>query len=242
MNYKIKQICNKISRYLLINNKTNKNNSLNLGYISAEETIKRANEKQMSICDFVENEWGQIGSTQKVINNMENYSVFKDAKYICEIGAGTGRYMEKVLNICKPFRYESYETASDWAVFLKNTYPITSCMASGKNLNQTKDNSIDLLHAHGVFVYLPFLISIQYFLEIARVVKQDGYVVFDICSEDCMDNEIIKKWINSEHIYPCFLSTNYVDDFFVSNNFFKIGSFLNKYGEGVSKYMIYKKI
>jgi hypothetical protein len=242
----IKKILNKLGYQIIsnkiINNPTLSTKTSGLGYISATETVKNARESGLSICDYVEKIWDNVGDTQKVIDNMKNYNVFQDTKTICEIGAGTGRYMEKVISVCKPERYESYETANDWADYLQKNYPIISCITNGKDLNETKDNSIDLLHAHGVFVYLPFLVSIQYFLEISRVVNKNGFVVFDVISEDCMNNEIVNKWIKSENTYPCFLSSEYVDNFFISNNFKKIGCFFNNYGEGKSKYLVYKKL
>ncbi len=40
-----------------------------------------------------------------------------------EIGAGTGMYLEKVIDLYSPRTYEVYETAIDWVAILKhNTY------------------------------------------------------------------------------------------------------------------------
>lgn len=81
----------------------------------------------MSVCDYVEKMWDQIGETQKVIDNMERLGVFQNVNpTICEIGAGTGRYMEKVIGICNPEKYESYEIAIAWAEWLQKEYPIIS--------------------------------------------------------------------------------------------------------------------
>lgn len=222
--------------------KLNKNsNSSILGYISANETITKANDCGLSICDYVEKEWNKVGDTKKIIDQIADFIVFENIKTICEIGAGTGRYMEKVFQICKPTKYESYEPDEEWATYLKRNYPIINCETNGKELKQTADNSIDLLHAHGVFVYLPLMVSLQYFLEICRVVKEGGYAVFDVISEDCLDNESVNKWLKSQHIYPCFLSTDLVDRVFLSYNFIRVGSFFSNYGAGPSKYLIYKK-
>jgi len=56
-----------------------------------------------------------------------------------------------------------------------------------------------------------------------------------------MDNDTIKKWIKSGIKYPCFLSTNFIHDFFIKNGFENIGFFFKKYDVGKSKYLIYKK-
>ena len=65
-----------------------------LSYISAKQTIKAANINGLSVCDYVEKEWNQVGETQKVIDRMNEYGAFNFEKpSVCEIGAGTGRYM-----------------------------------------------------------------------------------------------------------------------------------------------------
>ncbi|MCK4904587.1 MAG: hypothetical protein KAS35_07820, partial [Candidatus Marinimicrobia bacterium] len=133
------------------------NISSDLGYISAKETVKSAQNEGLSVCDYVEKLWNQEGETQKVLDNMVKFEVFQNANpTVCEIGAGTGRYIEKVIEKCNPKRYESYEIAADWSKWLEKEYDIISLESDGFSLKSTDDNSIDLIHAHGVFVYLPF--------------------------------------------------------------------------------------
>ena len=212
------------------------------GYISAKETVKHAKLAGLSVCDYVENEWNQVGETQKVINNMDQYGVFKKSNpTICEIGAGTGRYMEKVILKCKPIRYESYETATDWADWLQNEYPIISQPTSGTSLQSTPDESVDILHAHGVFVYIPFFDSLRYFKEIDRVLHKNSTLVFDCLTEDCLEDNHLNKWINSEHNFPRVLPEKYVLDYFPNTNYNLLGTFFTPYGQGKSKYFVFKK-
>ena len=157
---------------------------------------------------------------------------------VLEIGAGTGRFLEKVLEMCGPASYESYETARDWADWLKSRYPIISQEADGESLRQTTSQSIDLLHAHGVFVYLPFLVSYRYWKEIWRVVRGGGSAVFDIISEDCLDELTVEKWLRSKHKYPCFLSKDYVVSLFEKHGFSLLQTFTNRCGEGLSEYLV----
>jgi len=164
----IKKVINKIG-YTIVNNK---NKDTGSGYISAKKIIENAQKNGLSICDYIEKEWNESGKAQEVIDQLNNLKIFKNAKNICEIGAGTGIYLEKTLKVCDFISYESYEPAKDWANYLKQTYPIISYSANGINLNQTKNNSIDLILAHGVFVYLPFLTSYSYFTEMVRVIKK----------------------------------------------------------------------
>jgi hypothetical protein len=154
--------------------------SNNLNYISAKDTVRSAKADGLSVCDYVEKMWGQVGETQKVIDKMKDFGAFDfDSPSICEIGAGTGRYMEKVFEYCKPSSYESYETASDWADWLQKEYQIISQHTDGYSLKDTADKSMDLIHTHGVFVYLKFLDNVRYFNEMIRTIKSNGLIIFD---------------------------------------------------------------
>jgi hypothetical protein len=213
------------------------------GYILANDTVKAAKADGLSVCDYVEKLWNQVGETQKVIYKMKDFGAFEfDNPAVCEIGAGTGRYMEKVIENCNPSRYESYETASDWAEWLQKEYPIISQPTDGFSLNHTVDNSMDLIHAHGVFVYIKFLDSIRYFNEMIRTTKPDGLIIFDCYTEDCMDDKTLKKWLLSKHNFPTVLANDYIVNYFKKRNFRFLGNFFNVHGQGKSKYFIFKKI
>ncbi|MEE8341432.1 MAG: class I SAM-dependent methyltransferase [Candidatus Neomarinimicrobiota bacterium] len=222
--------------------KQTNNISGNLGYISAEETVKNAQKEDLSVCDYVEKMWDQIGETQKVIDNMEKYGAFnKTNPIVCEIGAGTGRYMEKVIAKCNPKRYESYEAAKDWADWLQNKYQIISQPTNGMSLKSTADNSIELVHSHGVFVYLPFFDSLRYFKEIDRVSSTNAFIVFDCITEDCLDEGSLNKWLKSKYNFPRIMPEKYIFEFFPSITYSLIGNFFTPYGQGKSKYFVFKR-
>lgn len=194
----------------------------------------------MTVCDYVERLWDQAGDTQRVIDQMASCGVFEqEVSRVLEIGPGTGRYLEKVLGIRKPDSYEIYETAQDWAEWLQARYPIVSREADGVSLHRTSTDSVDVLHAHGVFVYLPFLVSYRYWKEIWRVVRGGGWVVFDIYSEDCLDAPTVEKWLASGNSYPCFLSRDYVVSAFARNGFSLQKTFMNRHGAGRSEYLVF---
>ena len=93
------------------------------GYISAKETVSAAEREGLSVCDYVEKLWNKPGDTQRIIEQMASCGVF-EARDPNILEIGTGRYLEKVLGKCKPAKYESYETARDWAEWLQSKYPI----------------------------------------------------------------------------------------------------------------------
>lgn len=211
-----------------------------LGYLSAKETVSAAESDGLSVCDYVEKLWGQQGDTDGVIEQMASCGAFAAINpNIVEIGPGTGRYIEKTLQKCTHAKYEIYETALDWAEWLRSKYPIVSHDADGITLRQTPNRSVDLVHVHGVFVYLPFLVSYRYWMEIWRITKKGGMVVFDIISEDCLDERTVDKWLNSNINYPCFLSKSFVVSLFGKHGFSLVSTFKHVYGEGQSEYLVF---
>lgn len=222
--------------------KSNLNQLNSTGYLPAKNTVKNAKKMGVSVCDYVEDLWDQKGETKKIIDNMEIFGAFNfDSPKICEIGTGTGRYTEMVIVKCNPSYYESYETALDWAEWLQEAYPIVSQPADGFSLNPTRDESINLVHAHGLFVYIPFFDSLRYFKEIDRITKKNSVIIFDSITEDCLDSDSLNSWINSKYNYPRIIPKKYIDKYFPKNKYKLVGNFFTPYGKGKSKYFVFKK-
>jgi hypothetical protein len=116
---------------------------------------------------------------------------------------------------------------------------IEACVADGQSLKSAKSASSDFVHAHGVFVYLPFMTSYRYFMEIARIAAPGAFVAFDIISEQCLNAETVDRWLKSGHSYPCFLSLAYVSQVFEGKGFRYVGGFLSPYSVGTSEYLVF---
>lgn len=214
------------------------------GYIDAVDTVQAAQSKGLSVCDYVEAIWDQKGCTDKVITNMKKTDCLKSCNRICEIGPGTGRYLERVLEKSTPDVYEIYETAEDWGAFLESTYApcVIRQPADGRLLKGTTDQSCGLIHAHGVFVYLNYINCFEYFSEMIRGCKLGGFIVFDYYSSSEFNVEIVEKCITEKCHYPVILDDKTVNDFFLKNGAVLMGQFQNKYGVHFSTYNIYKRV
>lgn len=213
------------------------------GYIPAKETIEAAAKNNQSITEYVETMWKEQGVVQQVIDKFREFGALNSStKRVCEIGTGTGIFADAILKSHSISQYESYEIDKDWAEWLALTYKIVSQPTTGESLDKTRSNSIDLIHANGVLVYTPFLVTCKYFFEIFRVTKQDGFAVFDIFSEECFDEASLRAWLSSPHSYPCILPKDYVKNFFANNGFDFVGEFYRKLGEGRSVYLVFKKL
>lgn len=211
-------------------------------FISFRETFRGAKKAGLSIGDYIDAKYHQPGATQATIDQLIGAGVLsRDVHTVCEVGPGSGRYLEKVLQFCNPLSYEIYETQQEWLHWLARTYPVVARDADGKSLRDTHSGSIDLVHAHKVFVYLPTIVACQYFREMIRVVRPGGQIVFDILSENCMDDSTIEKWLTKEIYYPCMMPRDFVIGLFARRHCFLRSSFFAPMVPGQSEYLVFVK-
>lgn len=213
------------------------------GYIDAASTISAARAQGLSVCDYVESMWDQRGCTDAVVREMQQAGSLARGDRFCEIGPGTGRYLERVLQKTAPEQYDIYETDDDWATWLARTYapPVVRQPADGHTLRPTPDRSCALVHAHGVFVYLPFLHAFEYFAEMCRVCAVGGHVVFDFYSDEDFTPDVIERWLKSSEHYPVILPHKTVLRFFEGRSFMVAHEFDNKYGRSYSHYVVLRR-
>jgi|MudIll2142460700_1097286.scaffolds.fasta_scaffold17467_2 hypothetical protein len=214
-------------------------------YIPFKETIAGANLSGQSVGDYIDSKYQAPGATQETIDKMVELGVFQDKiERICEIGPGSGRYLEKTLKICKPVYYEIYETAADWAQWLVKNYEVIHQPTDGVTLSLTPSRSIDLIHAHRVFSSTTFLATSSYFLEMIRVVREGGKIVFDILDEDCMDTNTLRMWLDASipnGLYPSFLAKGYALDIFYDHGFSLMGDFFITMKPGRTHYFVFSQ-
>ncbi len=201
-------------------------------FVAFEETLAAARQAGLPLGEYLE----RRHSTElplpmdRTMDGMAALGVFDPPpQRICEIGPGSGRYLERTLRRCRPALYEVYETAADWRGYLAEEYPITPRACNGVTLAETESGSVDLVQAHKVFTGTPTLVTISYFAEMARVVKPGGWVVFDIATETCFREEEVNSWVAAEpwnwewaiHM----TSRQYAVDFFAAREVHVVGSF-----------------
>ena len=198
-------------------------------FLPFSATIAAAREKGLSVGDYVDQRYNVAGATQETIDRIAQLSVFSEqVKTAVEIGPGSGRYLEKVLRLCSPERYEIYETASPWAEYLTSTYNVVRQPTDGWSLRSTENSSADLVQAYKVFVVTTFLSTCHYWQEMLRVARHGAYIIFDVMTEECLDPQTLDQWLEPKRdygIYPTILPRNYTIEFFTSRQASLIGSF-----------------
>lgn len=172
------------------------------GFLSARKTIAAARRAGLSVGAYIDQIHAEPGVTGASVAAMIKLSGLDiPADRVCEIGPGSGRYTEQVIAALHPRVYEAYETASDWLPYLRRLPHVITQPCDGHTLASTASASVDLVHAQKVFVYLPFMTTISYLREMARVVRPGGAVAFDAVTEDCLDEQTIDAWLTRGTVY-----------------------------------------
>jgi phospholipid N-methyltransferase len=214
-------------------------------YIPCAPTIEAARRAGQSVGDYIDRTYSQAGITAETIEQMRSAGVLDHARRICEIGPGSGRYLERVMKICAPERYEIYETATDWRAYLERTYShVVSRSTDGRTLAETATGSVDLVHAHKVFCGLPTMVALSYLREMARVVAPGGAIVFDTLTERLLDSKQVDAWLSSTasyDTYPAMLPRQYVVDRMHEYGFGLTKSFDVAISPGASECFVFRR-
>jgi SAM-dependent methyltransferase len=214
-------------------------------FIPLEATLKGAREAGMSVGDYIDTVMNNIpGATQAVIDGMKGLGVFANPIHtVVEIGPGSGRYLEKTQRECSPERYEFYETAAPWAAYVEKTYAAIRQPTDGLKLAATADASADLVQAHKVFSGINLRPTLAYWREMARITRSGGFAVFDIVTEECLSPELISRWIDSGFVgaYPAAVPRLACTQYFQSQGFRLVGSFLGRMGPGTTETFVFRK-
>ena len=217
-------------------------------YRSDHEVIRTASRSALSVADYLEEQWGQPGRSRKIIGRLRELGgISATLETVCEIGPGSGGYIQSILEVASPERYEIYEIERNRATWLARTYPVVMLPTDGENLAGTGDESVQLLHAHGVFSHpglsLRVISCFAYFREIVRVVAPGGYAFFDIICEACMSDDEVESWMKTPLRNVNFLSKSLVLQFFERYGFSLVGEFpfpLLVFGS--SRYLVFRKL
>ena len=163
----------------------------------ARRTSAQAREAGLTVGDYLER-GVDPGTTARTLEAMFRLGELGDpVDRICEIGPGAGRYTIPVMDALRPDVCEVYETAPDWRRYLSELRPsLLAQPADGITLQATGSASVGLVHAHKLFGFVPFATTLCYLTEMARVVRPGGVVVFDIISEDCLDDDATHAWLS----------------------------------------------
>ncbi len=219
-----------------------------LGYLDPIKVVEEARSRNLTLCEYLERfNIGGVGQRRDaIISTLQQY-LPKQLDTVLEIGAGTGMYLEKVIDLYSPRTYEVYETAIDWVAYLEAQYSQRTRLichnANGTTLHNTKAASVDAVLAHGVFVYLPVIASFGYLEEAVRVLAPKGILIFDCFIAEHFGVDIIKQWQNDPYkwTFPVLISQSLVTEFAARYGLTLIATFHINYHASFSTYFVLHK-
>jgi SAM-dependent methyltransferase len=215
-------------------------------YLSMQETLAGAKAAGLSVGEYID-QLRTPGATRRTFEQIKKLGVFQERiDRVCEIGPGSGRYLEKVLHECRPSHYEIYETAHDWADWLVEKYKVVRQHCDRVSLSATATQTIDLAHSHKLFPGVPFLMICNYLMEMARVVRPGGWVIFDVFTENCMDEQNLAAWLAVKpwdwDLKPAVVPREFLIDFLGRQKLVLTGSFLIPLWPGHTEVFVFRKL
>jgi hypothetical protein len=217
-------------------------------FIAFKETVKAAKAAGLSVGDYIERKHtgGSQTPTDRTIEGMASLGVFESPlERICELGPGSGRYLERTMKRSQPQLYEIYETSAEWRDWLLAQHKIVSRKCDGVTLSETESGSVGLVQAHKLFPGLPFLTTVSYLQEMARIAKNRGWVVFDIMTEACFTPDYLKAWFEVEpwdwDWAPHLVAKDFTVKLFQDRGLSFVGSFLVPLFPAVTECMVFRK-
>ncbi len=217
-------------------------------YIEFKETLRAAKAAGLSVGEYVERKHvvGARTALDQTIDGLAALGLFDGPmERVCEIGPGSGRYLARIMARCEPRLYEIYETSREWKTWLVEQYGVAARTCDGRTLAQTESGSVSLVHAHKVFPGLPFLTTVSYFGEMARVVRDGGWVVFDIMTEACLRREDLDAWFNADPWQwawsPHMIPRDYAVNLFAERGVVLVGSFHVPLFPAITECMVFRK-
>lgn len=196
----------------------------------------------LSVCDYIDQYSAEPGATSATVQAMLRLAQLGDrVDRVCEVGPGTGRYAEHVIAALKPGAYEVYETATDWLPHLRELPSVELMPADGHSLSPTASESIDLVHAHKVFVYIPLVVTVGYLREMARVARPGGVVAFDVVTENCMDETVTERWVAEGATLYSMIPRQWVIDLLDRSGLALVGSAFAPLSGGRTELLVFRK-
>lgn len=211
-------------------------------FLSARKTIAAAQKAGLPLGTYIDRTFAEPGTTPNTVKAMLELADLHDqCQTVCEIGPGTGRYAEEVIAALHPGTYEIYETARDWLPHLRKLPNVVIRDCDGHTLSHTASASVNLVHAHKVFVYLEFYATAGYLEEMARVVRPGGAVAFDIVTQACLDDKTIEAWTRPGGTIYRPISRVWAVEFLQRRGLTLSGSYLAPLPPGTTELLVFRR-
>ena len=217
------------------------------GYLDAKQTLREAHRAGLSLHSYIyrNDNAHKAGRTDRIVAKIAGLIGDRQIS-VAEIGTGTGMYLERLCRRLDCAAYHVFETDVGWrrhawqTLSQVGTVIVHDC--DGSTLRELPDNSIDLVHAHGVFVYLSTLVVLSYLREAARVLKPQGYLVFDCFLDTKFGTPAADAWLASEYKFPNVMSSVFLSEHLSICGLRMTDCFDEVLGPAACNYLICRKV
>ncbi len=105
-------------------------------------------------------------------------------KRICEIGGAWGATIKHLSERFHPEEYENYEPDRHYAEWTAERFGAKKMPVDGETLRGTATDSVDLMIANNVLIFVPPIKVWSYLREMRRVTRKDGIILFNAVLSD----------------------------------------------------------
>jgi len=217
-------------------------------YISARHYVRESRRAGKPVWKYLEDTKAEqpgkqslVGRRDRILAAAERGGALGDCRRVVEIGPGCGAFTDGVISACACTEYFIYEVDRGWRNYLANEFGVIPMPCDGSSLEGIADASIDLVQAHAVFVYIPLLTVFDYLKASARVLRDDGWILFNVFTERTMAAANVTAWQASPHRFPVLVPETTLLEYVDSLGFSVEQRFLEAYGEGVGDYFLLRR-
>ena len=220
-------------------------------YVEATATIAAARARGLSPADYLlsrESDPRKIARPKLVLDRLQQLGCLTGIRSVLEIGPGSGAHLQQLLERSRPEVYEIYELDYGWASYLRERFgqggdtTLRVHPANGITLSATPGESIDLVHAHAVFVYLPIVRALSYVCEAGRVLRPGGTLAFDCILDTSFTPETARAWLGSSWSFPTLVSEAAIVALAADSGLAPLARFSMPYGPATSDYLVLTKV
>lgn len=114
----------------------------------------------------------------------------------CEIGGAWGATIKHVKSRFAIESYHNYEPDIHFARWTSERFGVERMPVDGETLGGTADDSVDLVIANNVLIFVPPIKIWSYLLEMRRVVRKDGILLFNLVLSDQLDESDMQNYLD----------------------------------------------
>jgi hypothetical protein len=135
--------------------------------------------------------------TDKLLWKLLPHEVFTNhPRRICEIGGAWGATINHLTKRFSPDIYYNFEPDRHYAEWAAERFGVVKMPVDGETLQGVADDSIDLVVANNVLIFVPPIKIWSYLREMRRIVRNNGLIFFNAILSDELSEHDLDMYLN----------------------------------------------